>query len=210
MIQKFSVTRNCYCLFVLDLHRHWPCSGSVAICQNILKMFICLLLRKTCTTFAATNNKIETTMKKFFMNLVALLALMFAAPAAHATDWFNVLSDGGETIAVNPDISTSDGGKSYLVWVRNSFDLPESRAFYTRDRGYDKTVAYKLTLYKFTDDWNNFNIVQVSVYDEQGNIIDQYANPDMANTEDVIPAGSPIETVAEAAKVIYEIKNNPE
>ena len=71
-------------------------------------------------------------------------------------------------------------------------------------------MAYKLTLYKFTDDWNNFNIVQVSVYDEQGNIIDQYANPDMANTEDVIPAGSPIETVAEAAKVIYEIKNNPE
>ena len=51
---------------------------------------------------------------------------------------------------------------------------------------------------------------QVSVYDEQGNIIDQYANPDMANTESIIPAGSPIETVAEAAKVIYEIKTNPE
>ena len=32
----------------------------------------------------------------------------------------------------------------------------------------------------------------------------------MANTESVIPAGSPIETVAEAAKVIYEIKTNPE
>ena len=133
-------------------------------------------------------------MKKFLMTLVALVALMVAAPAAHATDWFDVLSDG----------------KSYLVWVRNSFDLPESRAFYTRDRGYDKTVAYKLTLYKFTDDWNNFNIVQVSVYGEDGNIIDQYANPDMANTESIIPAGSPIETVAEAAKVIYEIKTNPE
>ena len=144
------------------------------------------------------------------MTLVALVALMVAAPVAHATDWFDVLSDGGETLAVNPDISTTDDGKSYLVWVRNSFDLPESRAFYTRDRGYDKTVAYKLTLYKFTDDWNNFNIVQVSVYGEDGNIIDQYANPDMANTESIIPAGSPIETVAEAAKVIYEIKTNPE
>ena len=144
------------------------------------------------------------------MTLVALVALMVAAPAAHAADWFDVLSDGGETLAVNPDISTTDDGKSYLVWVRNSFDLPESRAFYTRDRGYDKTVAYKLTLYKFTDDWNNFNIVQVSVYGEDGNIIDQYANPDMANTESIIPAGSPIETVAEAAKVIYEIKTNPE
>ena len=149
-------------------------------------------------------------MKKFLMTLVALVALMVAAPAAHAADWFDVLSDGGETLAVNPDISTTDDGKSYLVWVRNSFDLPESRAFYTRDRGYDKTVAYKLTLYKFTDDWNNFNIVQVSVYGEDGNIIDQYANPDMANTESIIPAGSPIETVAEAAKVIYEIKTNPE
>lgn len=149
-------------------------------------------------------------MKKFFMNLVALVALMLAAPAAHATDWFNVLSDGGETIAVNPEISTSDGGQSYLVWVRNSFDIPEARDFYTRDRGYTTTVAYKLTLYKFTDEWNKFNIVQVSVYDEQGNIIDQYANPDMANTESIIPAGSPIETVAEAAKVIYEIKTNPE
>ena len=144
------------------------------------------------------------------MDLVALIALMVAAPSAHATDWFDVLSDGGETLAVNPDISTTDNGKSYLVWVRNSYDLPESRAYYTRDRGYDQTVAYKLTLYKFTDDWNNFNIVQVSVYGENGDLIDQYANPDLASTESMIPAGSPIETVAEAAKVIYEIKTNPE
>ena len=149
-------------------------------------------------------------MKKFFLKLIALIALMLVAPAANATDWFDVLSDGGETLAVNPEITTTDNGKSYLVWVRNSFDLPESRALYTHDRGYEKTVAYKLTLYKFTDDWNNFNIVQVSVYDEEGNIIDQYANPDMANTESIIPAGSPIETVAEAAKVIYEVTTNPE
>ena len=149
-------------------------------------------------------------MKRIFRALVALIALMVAAPSAHATDWFDVLSDGGETLAVNPDISTTDNGKSYLVWVRNSYDLPESRAYYTRDRGYDQTVAYKLTLYKFTDDWNNFNIVQVSVYGENGDLIDQYANPDMASTESMIPAGSPIETVAEAAKVIYEIKTNPE
>lgn len=149
-------------------------------------------------------------MKRIFMALVALIALMVATPSAHATDWFDVLSDGGETLAVNPDISTTDNGKSYLVWVRNSYDLPESRAYYTRDRGYDQTVAYKLTLYKFTDDWNNFNIVQVSVYGENGDLIDQYANPDMASTESMIPAGSPIETVAEAAKVIYEIKTNPE
>lgn len=149
-------------------------------------------------------------MKRIFMALVALIALMVAAPSAHATDWFDVLSDSGETLAVNPDISTTDNGKSYLVWVRNSYDLPESRAYYTRDRGYDQTVAYKLTLYKFTDDWNNFNIVQVSVYGENGDLIDQYANPDMASTESMIPAGSPIETVAEAAKVIYEIKTNPE
>ncbi len=150
------------------------------------------------------------TMKKFFMKLIALVALLCVAPAVQAADWFNVLSAGGETLAVNPEISKTDDGNSFLVWVRNSFDEPESRAFYTRDRGYDKTVAYKLTLYKFTDDWNNFNIVQVSVYGEDGNLIDQYANPDMANTETVIPAGSPIETIAEAAKVIYEIKTNPE
>ena len=149
-------------------------------------------------------------MKKSIFRLMALMALLLAAPAANATDWFDVLSDGGETLAINPDISTTDNGKSYLVWVRNSFDAPESRAYYTRDRGYDKTVAYKLTLYKFTDDWNNFNIVQVSVYGEDGNIIDQYTNPDMASTESIIPAGSPIETVAEAAKVIYEIRTNPE
>lgn len=149
-------------------------------------------------------------MKKLFLRIIALMALILVAPAAHATDWFDVLSDGGETLAVNPEITTTDNGNSFLVWVRNSFDLPESRAYYTQDRGYDKTVAYKLTLYKFTDDWNNFNIVQVSVYGEDGEIIDQYANPDMASTESIIPAGSPIETVAEAAKVIYEITTNPE
>lgn len=149
-------------------------------------------------------------MKKFFVTIVALIALFIATPAAHATDWFDVLSSGGETIALNPDISTTDNGASYLVWVRNTFDEPEARDYYTRERGYDKTVAYKLTLYKFTDEWNNFNIVQVSVYGMDNNIIDQYANPDMASTESVIPAGSPIETVAEAAKVIFEIKSNPE
>ena len=42
------------------------------------------------------------------------------------------------------------------------------------------------------------------------NLIDQYANPDMAATESVIPKGSPIESVAEAAKVIYEITVHPE
>ena len=149
-------------------------------------------------------------MKRLFVTLMALVALTFAAPTAHAADWIDMMSSGGETIAVNPDIMTTDNGASYLVWVRNSYDLPESRAYYTRDRGYDKTVAYKLTLYKFTDDWNNFNIVQVSVYGEDGEIIDQYANPDMASTESVIPAGSPIETIAENAKVIYEIRSNPE
>ncbi len=150
----------------------------------------------------------NTIMKKIFMTLVALVALFATAPAAHATDWLNVLSDNGETIAVSLDITATDNGDAFLVWVRNSFDLPESRAYYTRDRRYDQTVAYKLTLYKFTDDWNNFNIVQVSVYGEDGNIIDQYANPDMANTESVIPSGSPIESVAEAAKVIYKDRNN--
>ena len=149
-------------------------------------------------------------MKKFFLTLMALVALFVAAPTAQATDWLDMLSDGGETIAINPDITTSDNGASFLVWVRNSYDLPESREYYTRERGYDKTVAYKLTLYKFTNEWNNFNIVQVSVYGEDGNIIDQYANPDMASTESMIPAGSPIEAIAENAKVIYEIKTNPE
>ena len=149
-------------------------------------------------------------MKKFFLTLMALVALFVAAPTAQATDWLDMLSDGGETIAINPDITTTDNGTSFLVWVRNSFDLPESREYYTRERGYDKTVAYKLTLYKFTNEWNNFNIVQVSVYGEDGNIIDQYANPDMASTESMIPSGSPIEAIAENAKVIYEIKTNPE
>ena len=141
---------------------------------------------------------------------MALVALTFAAPAVQAAVWFDIMSSGGETISINPDIMTTDNGASYLVWVRNSFDVPESREYYTRDRGYDETVAYKLTLYKFTDDWNIFNIVEVSVYGEKDNIIDQYSNPDMAATETMIPAGTPIETIAENAKVIYEVKTNPE
>ena len=149
-------------------------------------------------------------MKRFFRTFVALLALMTFVPGAQAADWFSVLSYGGETISINPDITTTDNGNNYLVWVRNSFDLPESRAIYTHERGYDKTVAYKLTLYKFTNQWKNFNIVQVSVYGENDEIIDQYTNPDMASTESLVPEGSPIETVVEAAKIIYEITVNPE
>ena len=148
-------------------------------------------------------------MKKFLLTLLTVVACLFTAPTANATEWFDVLSEGGETIAINPEIYTSDDGKSYMVWVRNSFDEPESRAYYTRNRGYNKTVAYKLTLYKFTDDWNRFNIVQVAVYGEDGEIIEQYSNPDITSTESFEP-WSPIETVAEAAKIIYEIMTNPE
>lgn len=149
-------------------------------------------------------------MKRFFVTLAMLVALFVMAPTAMAANWFDVLSSGGETISLNPDIVTTDNGSSYLVWVRNSYDLPETRTAYSRERGYDTPVAYKLTLYKFTDDWNNFNIVQVSVYDEANKIIDQYSNPDMESTESIIPSGSSVETVAEAAKVIFEIKTNPE
>ena len=149
-------------------------------------------------------------MRKLFLTLATIVVLFLTAPMAQATEWFDVLSTGGETIALSPEITTSDNGVSYLVWVRNSFDLPESRAEYSRDRGYNKTVAYKLTLYKFTEDWSKFNIVQVSVYGENGEMIDQYANPDMASTESLVPDGSPIQTVAEAAKVIYEITTHPE
>ena len=149
-------------------------------------------------------------MKRFLLKLATIVVLLFTSQMAIATEWFDVLSSGGETIALNPEITTSDNGVSYLVWVRNSFDVPETRAEYSRDRGYDRNVAYKLTLYKFTNNWKNFNIVQVSVYDEKGELIDQYANPDMAATESVIPTGSPIESVAEAANVIYEITVHPE
>lgn len=149
-------------------------------------------------------------MKRFLLKLATIVVLLFTAQMANATEWFDVLSSGGETIALNPEITTGDNGASYLVWVRNSFDVPETRAEYSRDRGYDKTVAYKLTLYKFTNDWKSFNIVQVGVYGENGELIDQYANPDMMSTESVIPKGSPIESVAEAAKVIYEITAHPE
>ena len=149
-------------------------------------------------------------MRRLFLSLATIVVLFVTAQAAPATEWFVVLSSGGESIALNREITTSDNGVSYLVWVRNSFDLPESRAEYSRERGYDKPVAYKLTLYKFTKDWKNFNIVQVSVYDEAGDLIDQYANPDMAATESVIPDGSPIQSVAENAKVMYEITTNPE
>ena len=149
-------------------------------------------------------------MKRLFLTLVALVALLFAAPGAHANDWFTVLSTGGESIAVNPDISMTDNGAGYLVWVRNSFDLPESRAEYSRDRGYDKPVSYTLTLYKFTEKWKKFNIVQVAVYGEDSVPIDQYTNTDMAATESYVTPGSPIEMIAENAKVIYEITTNPE
>ena len=149
-------------------------------------------------------------MKKNVLTLISLLVLMMTPTVMQATNWFDVLCDGGETVSLSPEISTTDGGASYLVWVRNSFDLPESRKAFTIERGYDKTVAYKLTLYKFTDEWNNFNIIQVSIYGEDDELIDQYANPDLAATESVIPAGSTIEAVAEVAKVIYEVKTNPE
>ncbi len=81
-------------------------------------------------------------MKKFFLTLMALIALMVASPAANATDWFDVRSEGGETLALNPDITTSESGKSFLVWVRNSFDLPESREYYTRDRESEISLNY--------------------------------------------------------------------
>ena len=150
-------------------------------------------------------------MKRLFMTIVALVALLITAPAAHAGDWFDVRSSNGETISINPDISTPDNGATYLVWVRNSFDTPEARAEYSREREYKKPVAYKLTLYKFMDNWKKFNIVQVSVFGEDGIPIEQYSNSEAESGEGyLIPPGTDIEIVALNAEVIYEITTNPE
>lgn len=150
-------------------------------------------------------------MKKLFVTMAALFALLIAAPAVQAADWYDIISVGGETIALNPEISTIDNGATYLVWVRNSFDTPEARAEYSREREYDKPVAYKLTLYKFTDNWKKFNIVQVSVFGEDGIPIDQYTNSDAESADGyLITPDTDIEIIAENAKVIYEITTNPE
>ena len=42
------------------------------------------------------------------MTLMALVALYVCRSNGQAADWFDVLSDGGETLAVNPDITTTD------------------------------------------------------------------------------------------------------
>ena len=150
-------------------------------------------------------------MKRLFTTMVALVALLMAAPDVQAADWYNVISAGGETIAVNPEITTVDNGATYLVWVRNSFDTPEARAEYSREREYKKPVAYKLTLYKFMDNWKKFNIVQVSVFGEDGIPIEQYSNSEAESGEGyLIPPDTDIEIVAQNAKVIYEITTNPE
>ena len=163
-------------------------------------------------------------MKRLFTTMVALVALLMAAPDVQAADWYNVISAGGETIAVNPEITTVDNGATYLVWVdtsslkmpsmewvRNSFDTPEARAEYSREREYKKPVAYKLTLYKFMDNWKKFNIVQVSVFGEDGIPIEQYSNSEAESGEGyLITPDTDIEIVAQNAKVIYEITTNPE
>ena len=150
-------------------------------------------------------------MKRLFTTMVALVALLMAAPDVQAADWYNVISAGGETIAVNPEITTVDNGATYLVWVRNSFDTPEARAEYSREREYKKPVAYKLTLYKFMDNWKKFNIVQVSVFGEDGIPIEQYSNSEAESGEGyLITPDNDIEIVAQNAKVIYEITTNPE
>jgi len=142
------------------------------------------------------------------MTLVTLVALI--APQAVHAEWFNLSSSNGETTAVETDIKTADNGTSYLVWCRYTLDVPEARDYYTRANQFDQTVYYRLILYKFTDEWNKFNIVQAAYYGEGGKLIYEYTNPDMAATESYIPADSPIESICNAAQVIYEVNTNPE
>ena len=72
-------------------------------------------------------------MKRLFVTLIALIALTFAVQAAPPSDWFVVWSGGGETYMINPDITQTDNGNSYLVWICNTFDEPETRESYTRE-----------------------------------------------------------------------------
>ena len=141
---------------------------------------------------------------------MALVALTFAAQAAPPTDWFVVWSGGGETYMINPDITQTDNGSSYLVWICNSLDWPETRESYTRESGFNKTVAYKITLYKFTDNGKKLNIVQSSIYGEDDSVIYQYSNPDIENTVIDIPDDSLFKIIAENVLILYDIRTNPE
>jgi len=147
-------------------------------------------------------------MRHLMMTMVALVALI-APQAVHAA-WFNLSSTNGETTAVDTDIKTADDGASYLVWCKYTLDVPEAREYYTRQNEFNETVYYRVILYKFTENWNKFNIVQAAYYGEGGKLIYEYSNPDMAATESYVPADSPIEAIGNAAQVIYEVNTNPE
>lgn len=149
-------------------------------------------------------------MKRLFVTLIALIALTFAVQAAPPSGWFIVWSGGGETYMINPDITQTDNGKSYLVWICNTFDEPETRESYTRENEFNKTVAYKITLYKFSDNGKKLNIVQSSNYGEDDSVIFQYSNPDLENTAIDIPDESLFKIIAENVMILYEIKTNPE
>ena len=111
---------------------------------------------------------------------------------------------------INPDITQTDNGNSYLVWICNTFDEPETRESYTRENEFNKTVAYKITLYKFSDNGKKLNIVQSSNYGEDDSVIYQYSNPDLENTAIDILDDSLFKIIAENAMILYEIKTNPE
>ena len=149
-------------------------------------------------------------MKRLFVTLIALIALTFAVQAAPPSDWFVVWSGGGETYMINPDITQTDNGNSYLVWICNTFDEPEARESDTRENEFNKTVAYKITLYKFSDNGKKLNIVQSSNYGEDDSVIYQYSNPDLENTAIDILDDSLFKIIAENAMILYEIKTNPE
>jgi len=150
-------------------------------------------------------------MKQLILTIMASIALFIAVPAAHAADdakWFALSSTNGETTSINTDIKAADNGQAYLVWVRYSYDEPAARDYYTKLNEFSQTIYYKVILYKFTEDWNKFNIVQAAYYGAGGKVIYEYTNPDMPSTESVVPAGAPIDNICNAAQVIYKDRNN--
>ncbi len=127
--------------------------------------------------------------------MAAMLPLL-----AFAGDWIEMFSQDGKTNYIYSTIENEYD--EHLVWIKTTYDTPESRKAITDEREQDQLVFESRILLAFNSTWSKINIKKSTYYGADGSTISTYNFDDYSDWNYISP-DSVAEAWRDAARMIY-------
>ena len=140
-------------------------------------------------------------MKKLLMTLLAAMLPLLA----FAGDWIEMFSQNGKTHYIYSTVE--DEYNDHLVWIKITYDTPESRKAETEVDSQGRLVFQSKILFAFNTTWTKIKNKERLYLDENGNLISSYNLDDRSDWKYIVP-GSVGASYRDYAKELYNSANS--